>query len=171
MYRCLLGVTVLALSLAGCGKKPTDMVTFVEDDDPQMNAAMDKARTTVGTFLAALQAPKPGQGAFSVKVAFTDGTNTEHMWLAPVSYDGQNFQGTVNNTPQKVKNVKMGDKVKVEPSQKISDWMYVENRRLRGGETLRVLRRRCPRPVRVDFDKSVPFVDPVETPSSKPLPM
>ena len=48
------------------------------------------------------------------------------------------FQGTVNNEPEKVKTVKMGQKVTV--AAKISDWMYVENRKLVGGYTMRVLR-------------------------------
>jgi uncharacterized protein YegJ (DUF2314 family) len=149
---------MLALVIAGCGKKhPADKVTYVSDDDPRMNAAMEKARSTVGTFISALKAPKAGQAAFSVKMAFTDGSATEHMWLTPVNYDGRSFQGTVNNQPEKVKNVTMGQKVTVEPS-KISDWMYVENRKLVGGYTLRVLRDALPPNERAGFDKSVPFV-------------
>ena len=156
--RILATVAVLALGLVGCSKKhPADKVTNVADDDPRMNAAIEQARSSVNTFIAALRSPKAGQSAFSIKMAFTDGGNTEHMWLTPVSYDGTNFQGTVNNEPQKVKNVKMGQKVAVEPS-KISDWMYVENRKLVGGQTLRVLRDALTPAERADFDKSVPFV-------------
>jgi uncharacterized protein YegJ (DUF2314 family) len=149
---------VFALALAGCGKEhPSDEVTYVAAADPRMNAAMEKARSTVGTFIAALQSPNPGQSGFSVKLAFSDGGTVEHMWLAPVSYDGHDFHGTVNNEPEKAKTVKMGDKVTVAPS-KISDWMYVEDRKLVGGYTLRVLRDALSPAERADFDKSVPFV-------------
>jgi uncharacterized protein YegJ (DUF2314 family) len=158
MGRWLAIVAVLTIAVAGCGRKhPADKVTYVAEDDPRMKAGMEKARSSVNTFIAALKLPKPGQSAFSVKMAFTDGTNTEHMWLTPVSYDGKNFQGTVNNEPEKVKNVKLGQRVTVEPS-KISDWMYVENRKLVGGQTLRVLRDALTPAERADFDKSVPFV-------------
>lgn len=158
MGRCLGLVALVALALAGCGKKhPADKVTYVADDDPRMNAAMDKARSTVRTFTAALQSPKAGQSAFSIKMEFTDGGNTEHMWLTPVTYDGTKFTGTVNNEPEKVKSVKMGQEVTV-ASDKISDWMYIENRKLVGGETLRVLRDALTPAERADFDKSVPFV-------------
>jgi uncharacterized protein YegJ (DUF2314 family) len=158
MRRCLALFLVLAVALAGCGKKhPADKVAYVADDDPAMNAAMEKARSNVGTFIAALKSPKAGQSSFSVKMAFTDGTNTEHMWLTLVTFGGTNFQGAVNNEPEKVKAVKLGQKVTV-ARDKISDWMYVENGKLVGGETLRVLRAWLTPTERADFDKSVPFV-------------
>ena len=119
MGRRLGTLIVLALALAGCGKEhPADKVTYVADDDPRMIAAMEKARSTVSTFIAALKSPKPGHSAFSVKSAFTDGDTAEHMWLSPVSYDGNSFHGTVNNKPERVKTVMMGDKVTVAPSKR-----------------------------------------------------
>jgi uncharacterized protein YegJ (DUF2314 family) len=51
----------------------------------------------------------------------------------------------------------MGQKVSVEPA-KISDWMFVEDRKLVGGYTIRVLRDSVPASERAEFDKSVPFV-------------
>src|SRR5438128_2111822 len=130
MGRTLAIVAVLGLLVAGCGKKyPEDKVISVAGDDPRMNAAVEKARSTVSTFIAALKARKAGQSGFSVKMAFSDGKHTEHMWLTPVSYDGRTFHGTVNNEPKNVKGVNMGQKAEVEPSN-ISDWMYVENRKL-----------------------------------------
>lgn len=158
MGRWLGTLSVVTLALAGCGQKhPADKVTYVADDDPRMNAAMEKARATVKSFITALRSPKAGQSAFSIKMSFTDGGNTEHMWLTPVTFDGTKFTGTVNNEPEKVKSVKMGQKVTVAPD-KISDWMYIENRKLVGGETLRVLRAALTPAERADFDKSVPFV-------------
>jgi uncharacterized protein YegJ (DUF2314 family) len=158
MTRWLLIVALSALSLVGCGKKqPVDKVTYVAPDDPRMKAAIEKARSNVNTFIAALQSPKPGQSGFSVKMAFIEGDNTEHMWLTPVRYDGQKFHGTINNEPEKIKSVKLGQKVSIEPSQ-ISDWMYLENRKLKGGETIRALRDAMTPAERADFDKSVPFV-------------
>jgi uncharacterized protein YegJ (DUF2314 family) len=157
MGRWLGTLAIISLAFAGCGKKqPADKVAYVADDDPRMNAAIDKARSTVKTFIAALQSPKAGQAAFTIKMAFTDGGNTEHMWLTPVAFDGTKFAGTVNNEPEYVKSVKLGQKVTVAPD-KISDWMYIENRKLVGGETLRVLRTAMTPAERADFDKSVPF--------------
>jgi uncharacterized protein YegJ (DUF2314 family) len=156
MRRTLLCVVILILAVTGCGRKPKDRVITVDSEDPRMNAAIEQARSTVGTFITALRAPKPTQLSFSVKMAITDGTHTEHMWLAPVSYDGKQFHGTLNNDPETVSNVKIGDKASIEPS-KISDSMYVENGKLVGGYTIRVLRDGLPPGERTEFDRSVPF--------------
>ena len=157
MGRWLVTAAFVALFSAGCGKKqPADNVTYVADGDLRMKAAIDKARAEVKTFLVALKSPKSNQSAFAVKMAFTDGGNTEHMWLSAVSYDGANFRGTVDNDPEKVKTVKIGQKVTVAPG-KISDWMYVENGKLVGGQTLRALRDALTPAERTDFDKGLPF--------------
>jgi hypothetical protein len=59
--------------VAGCRKQPTEIpVTSVPDDDPKMNAAIARARSTMNDFIAALQAPAPSQTAFSIKYAFSD---------------------------------------------------------------------------------------------------
>jgi uncharacterized protein YegJ (DUF2314 family) len=158
MGRHFSALAAIILLIAGCGQQHmADKVTYVADDDPRMNAAIEKARSSVGQFIAALKSPKPGQSAFSIKVPFTDGGKTEHFWLTPVTYDGTNFKGVVDNEPEDVKTVKMGQSVTVAPD-KISDWMYIENRKLVGGETLRVLRETMSPDERADFDKHVPFV-------------
>ena len=157
MARLLAFAAVFVFALGGCSKKqPVDKISYVASDDPRMNAAIDKARSTVKAFIAALNSPKAGQTGFTVKMAFTDRGNTEHMWLTPVAFDGTKFIGTVNNDPEFVKSVKIGQRVTVAP-EKISDWMYVQNGRLVGGETLRVLRAAMTPAERADFDKSVPF--------------
>lgn len=153
-----LGIVLAFVALAGCGKKPNPVpVTQVADDDPAMTAAIEKARATVNTFLAAHKSPKAGQAGFSIKMPFVDGEHTEHMWLTPVTFDGKKFHGVVNNEPEKLKNVKIGDKASIEPA-KISDWMFIENKKLVGGYTLRALRAAMPPAERAAMDKGLPFV-------------
>jgi uncharacterized protein YegJ (DUF2314 family) len=156
------GVLAVAggIVLAGCrgNQYPADRVTAVDENDPRMNAAMDKARATVKSFIAALQSPQPGQSDFTVKMAFTDGSNTEHMWLGSVSYDGNLFHGTVSNVPETVKGVAIGQPARVAPA-KISDWMYRENGKVVGGYTVRVLRETLSPRERADFDQQLQFRD------------
>lgn len=155
--RCISVVGILFLVLVGCEKKDSsDKVTRVSGDDAKMNAAIAKSRATTNTFIAALKSPKPGQVAFSVKKPFVEGEHVEHMWLTDVTFDGSQFTGLIGNEPEVVKNVKIGQKATVSPSE-ISDWMFIENRKLVGGETLRVLRDGLSAAERADFDKSVPF--------------
>jgi uncharacterized protein YegJ (DUF2314 family) len=96
-----------------------------DPNDPRMNAAIAKARATVQQFIDALKTPKPSYYGFSVKMAFTEGNATEHMWLMPISFDGTQFHGTVNNKPEKLTNVAVGQKVAVAPAE-ITDWMYID---------------------------------------------
>ena len=156
MRRTFAVVAILALCLACNKKHSADKVTYVADDDPRMNAAIDKARTTVNNFIVALKSRKAGQTQFSVKMAVTDGKHVEHMWLFPVTFDGKRFRGPINNDPELVKHVKIDQEMSVDSSQ-ISDWMYVENGKLVGGHTLRVLRDAMSSAERAEFDRSVPF--------------
>jgi uncharacterized protein YegJ (DUF2314 family) len=157
MLRTVATLLVLVAAASGCGGSSTrDKVIYVADNDAKMNAAIENARATVDTFTAALKSPKPDQGSFAVKYPCRDGKTTEHMWLSPVRFDGTKFIGTVNNDPQDVSNVKIGDEVSVEPA-KISDWMFVENGKLVGGYTLRVLRDAMSPVERAEFDRSVGF--------------
>ncbi|MDB5313335.1 MAG: hypothetical protein JWO38_7537 [Gemmataceae bacterium] len=157
-----IGLLLVAVTaVAGCGKtgssEPPGNFTVVADDDPRMNAAIEKARAEVGKFTAALRSPKARQSGFSVKVPIADGGQTEHMWLSDVRFDGQKFRGKINNDPQMVSKVKLGDEITAEAA-KISDWMYLENRKLVGGYTIRVLREALPADKRAEFDKGLPFV-------------
>jgi uncharacterized protein YegJ (DUF2314 family) len=155
--RLIMSAAVLAALFCGCGKsEPVDRVTYVKDDDPKMNTAMEKARSTVQTFITALKAPQKDQVGFAVKKGFKDGDKTEHMWVSPVVFDGANFRGKVNNDPNIVTNVKNGQAVTIGPDE-LSDWMFIDGNKLVGGETLRVLRDSLPAGERAAFDKSVPF--------------
>jgi len=152
MRRFAIPVLVLAVFM-GCKK---GSVKNVSADDSQMNAAIANARGSVNSFIAALQAPNPNRMDFGIKMAFTQGQHTEHMWLDDVTYDGKRFHGILKNQPEKVRNVRYGQRVFVAPSQ-ISDWMYVENGKLVGGYTIRVLRDAMSPRERAEFDKSVSF--------------
>jgi uncharacterized protein YegJ (DUF2314 family) len=154
--RCaILGVVLVTVASTGCGNQAAG-ITYVAPDDPQMQAAINKARATVPQFVRALRSPGRTRSGFAVKAPFSDGRKEEHIWLSPVTYDGKTFRGTVNNEPVDVKTVRFGQQVEVEPA-RISDWMYTDNKNLVGGFTLRVIRERMSERERADFDRGVPF--------------
>lgn len=148
----------------GDARKPGDIVerrgqpavVHVSDDDNAVNRAMDEARATVDQFIAALNSPQPSQQAFSVKLLVSDGQHGEHMWVAPVRFDQGKFYGQINNVPERVRGVKLGDEVSVSANE-ISDWMFVDRGRLIGGYTIRVLRDGLGAAEKRQFDRSVPF--------------
>jgi uncharacterized protein YegJ (DUF2314 family) len=110
----------------------------VDQHNHAMKRAVHQARRTVGVFIQAVQHPVAGQYDFEVKKPFRQGDVVEHLWLSDVSFRGNRFHGHVDNAPRKIKGLKMGDRVSVNPNE-ISDWAFVENGRLVGGYTIRVL--------------------------------
>ena len=111
----------------------------VNDDDRQLEHAVRHARRTVGQFITALQTLPPNSRDFQVKKLFVakDGT-AEHIWLADVKFTGNRFVGVVDNRPNKIAGLKLGDREAVNPDE-LTDWSYVQNGKLVGGYTIRVL--------------------------------
>jgi len=152
-------VLLALLSGPGCGRLlggRGDDTVAVSADDARMNAAIEKARSSLDSFIAALSAPKPSQSEFSVKVRVEDGKRVEHMWVNPVRYENGKFTGVINNDAELVRTVKLGDTIHAEKPE-ISDWMYVEDGKLVGGYTIRVLRDQMGDAERREMDKSLPF--------------
>ena len=143
-------------------------VIYIPDNLPEMSLAIEKARSTVDQFISALETPKSAQTNFSVKLPVVDGDKVEHMWVLPVRYQEDCFFGTINNEPDKVSTVKVGDEVSIAKNE-ISDWMYVDNGRLVGGFTLRVLRKHMSEEERKDVDEQSPFVIADDINPDKPL--
>jgi uncharacterized protein YegJ (DUF2314 family) len=110
----------------------------IKNHDVAMRDAVHTARKTVRTFITALQHPSTTQRDFEVKKPFVQGTEKEHIWLSDVTFSGNRFHGRVDNNPLKIKGLKLGDRVSVNPDE-ISDWAYVDNGDLVGGYTIRVL--------------------------------
>ena len=111
---------------------------FPVSDNAEMDKAVQAARDSVDTFIAAIKTPKAGQRSFTVKKPFKDGDKVEHIWLSDATFDGTKFSGRVDNDPVDVKNVTMGQTASVAKGE-LSDWFYIDNGKLVGGYTIRVL--------------------------------
>lgn len=136
-------------------RKDQPDVMDVKAEDDGMNWAMEKARLTLHYFEKCLRSPKSGQMYFSVKVKIEDGGRVEHIWLTQPSFDDEgNLFGIVGNEPIDVKTVSLDQKIGIE-RKLLSDWMIMENGRLIGGYTIRVLRDKLTGPALKNFDKSL----------------
>jgi uncharacterized protein YegJ (DUF2314 family) len=113
-----------------------DSVVGVAADDAQMNAAIARARSEVDRVIKALAAGRD----VSVKLAVREGSQVEHFWLSDVTYSTatESFSGKIDNDPDTVRSVVLGQKVSVRKGE-ITDWLYVEGGRMYGNYTLRVL--------------------------------
>jgi len=156
----LLGVLMVLLT-AGCGdgssrSKKDDHVTAVKSEDAELNAAISKAQSTLTNFIATLISPKANQKYFLVKGKFTSGDNVEHIWVADVAYDGKVFRGVIANEPEKIRGLSFKEPVEVQPTQ-VSDWMFIQDGKLVGGYTSRVLRDRMTAQERRELDAKIPY--------------
>lgn len=113
-------------------------ITEVSANDSEMSAAIAKARSTLPAFYARLKHPGPGETDFSLKVKFTEGEDTEHIWVSELQGPPGKMTGTINDTPEYVHSLKLGQRVPI-PGDKISDWLYILNGKMVGNATLRAL--------------------------------
>jgi uncharacterized protein YegJ (DUF2314 family) len=116
---------------------PFPAVLGIADDDPRMVAAVEEARRRWPEFVAAFEERQAEQN-FAVKAAFSDGENTEFMWLQVSAVEGEMIYGVLDNDPVDVQNVACGDRVRVRID-KLNDWVYRNGDALHGGFTIKVL--------------------------------
>ena len=108
-----------------------------------MTAAIAQARATLPQYWQLFEHPENGETNFSLKVKITDGTKIEHFWAVDIEQKDGAILGTIDNDPEVVKTVKMGDHIHIQ-EQDISDWGYVRNGKMFGKYTLRVILNRLP---------------------------
>lgn len=113
----------------------------VDPDDPEMNAAMARARSTVDGFVRRLPGMRFEGAFFTIKVPLTENGETEHVWINEPEFDGERFTGYIASVPVSLASWSYGDRVTV-ALDGISDWVAVANGTLYGGFTLHVLRPR-----------------------------
>lgn len=124
----------------------------VTADDAEMKEAINTANQTLEQFNEALMSQNPDFGYFALKVRFDAPNGREHIWASDIVIKGNKYFGVVNNLPENTTEVKIGDTIQIN-NNNISDWMYVDSNRLRGGFTLRLLRKRMTELERKQFDE------------------
>ena len=147
LANCLAGAALAcACTIAPAQQANSDRVVHVATNDPEMTAAIAHVQKTLPGFLTLASNPPVGTEGYKLKVAVTDANGTEHFWVAPFQAVGGVFRGAINNTPQVVRNVKLGQVIEFEQAH-ISDWGYVRDGKQIGSFTVCVLFSRMPKAV------------------------
>jgi uncharacterized protein YegJ (DUF2314 family) len=135
---------------------PRNPIFEVDAKDPEMRAAMMKARAEIEHFITVVQ---EGQDSMaSVKVPISEKGRTEHFWINDLTYQKDEFSGLIDNDPQIVTSVCAGQRVKVNKAD-ISDWLYFNSDgRMVGNYTLRVLLHRMPSEQAQDLKRELQWV-------------
>jgi uncharacterized protein YegJ (DUF2314 family) len=142
--------TALAQSLVD--KAERDQTVSVPDSDPLMARAMSKARETLPGFLNIASHPTPGSEGFSVKIAVHEGDAVEYFWITPFARSGERFSGRLNNQPETVRSVALGQMITFSQNE-IVDWMYMDGKRMMGNYTARAMLQNASPAERAEFKK------------------
>ena len=118
-------------------------VINVPDDDAEMTAAIASARASLPSFWDEMAKPKAGEDSFALKVRITDAGKSEHFWIVDVAREGPKLSGRINNDPEIVGNVAMGQRYEFSEAD-ITDWMFMRNGKIVGNATMRPLLKRMP---------------------------
>lgn len=122
----------------------------LEEIDPEMDDAVQVAKNTMKDFDVAIKNPENEN--FALKVRFEHEGGGEFIWLTAIERVEGVYYGEVANSPYSVKELKLGERIRIE-REKIADWMFSSRGRLVGGFTIRVLRNRMTEPEREAFDR------------------
>jgi len=115
-------------------KTHQDQIAEVSSNDPDMDAAVRKAKTTLPEFIALIRAPRRTMTNYAVKVRISDQNGNEFFWVGRPREKNGHFIGRINNVPRLVKNVQQDQLISFKQSD-ILDWLYVENDRMVGNFT------------------------------------
>ncbi|MBE9608300.1 YegJ family protein [Chitinilyticum piscinae] len=161
-----IGQALLALTLGltlGCAtanaksisqRAADDEVTHMSHDDPAMRRAMAKAKATLDDFLLRAAQPASGTHSYALKVAISDGRNTEYFWFGDFTGKGKQFSGILNNEPRLIKGLRSGQTLSFKREQ-IVDWTYMDDKqhRMFGNFTACALLTREPAEEAAQFQK------------------
>lgn len=155
-------VLVTLLLVAGCKqareRDPGEIVkragqsdvVYVDDDDVDMEAAIARAKASLGDFFKELSAPRP-ETQYLAKVQFESGASTEFIWLQNLTFDSGLLYGTAGNEGVDVA-VKRGERYVAE-EKRVVDWIAVSNGKYRGGFTVTLMRDRATPEERARMDE------------------
>lgn len=131
-------------------------IVRIKGDDGEMNKAIELANKNFGQFDSVFSRNDTTVMALAIKMRFGTTDGGEHIWITDISKKGNHYYGVVGNLPESTKEVSLGDTVKIAKAQ-ISDWMYIQNGKLKGGYTIRALRNQLSDAEKRTFDEENGF--------------
>ena len=117
-------------------KAERDELRHMAREEPAMRRALERARTTLDNFLKEASVPAEGTSSHALKIAVSDGKNTEYVWVTRFSSNGSTFTGHLGVGSRLVKKYKFDEKIAFDREQ-IVDWTYIDtkNQRMVGNFT------------------------------------
>ena len=137
MFARPLAALVLALALAVPTVAEDQVIDFAKSD-PEMNAAIAKARASLPEFWERYADPTANETDFALKLGIQGDDGAEHFWCNQIEGNADAATCVIANEPVRVHTVAYGERVAVDPAI-ISDWLYYRDDKIVGAETIRVM--------------------------------
>jgi len=135
-----------------------DNIIYFDEDDKEMNYAIETAQFTLNHFENALLSNDTNLGYFSLKVSYQAFDCVEHIWVSDVYLQDNEFYGYVDSEPQYIDKIKLGDILEINKNN-ISDWLYYDYEKgvYYGGYTIIVIKNRLSKKERKEggFDEMI----------------
>jgi uncharacterized protein YegJ (DUF2314 family) len=127
MQKGMLGLMLCAAFAANAApvadKAKEDKLVFMRSEEPAMKRAFETGRATLDGFLRKASAPEQGTSKYALKVALSEGQNTEFFWVRDFQWADGQFTGTLANEPRMVKKYTSGQRIKF-GRELVVDWTY-----------------------------------------------
>jgi len=149
-----------AVLLFSCEKssEPPDVTTVpVYQDDREITRIAEDARNTLPVFFRYLTSAGAGKNCY-VKYPFMadedSDVDREQIWLTNIQFSNGKYFGVLVNAPRYLTGMKRGDRV-IFDMETITDWMYVREGKITGGESIKYLLGRIPEEQRNDREREL----------------
>ena len=146
---------VLLLSCEKSSETPVVATMSVYQDDMEIQRIAEDARNTLPVFFRHLA--RAGRDCY-VKYPFAadgdGGIDREQVWLTDIQFSSGRYFGVIANAPRHLSGMNRGDRV-VFDMDAITDWMYVRDGKITGGESIKYLLEKIPESRRSDRERKL----------------
>jgi uncharacterized protein YegJ (DUF2314 family) len=142
---------VTAFAWFSCGRRELNAgfksIAQAENDDPILRTIALGAQERLAEFTRKLRNPADDEYNFQVKYPFASDPGSEytheHLWIKDIEFKDGKFHGTLSNSPLYIQGLALGDRVEFFLDD-ISDWMYMKQGRIQGGQSIKYLIEKIP---------------------------
>jgi len=156
-----MGLFLLCAVLLFSCEKPADSpeitVMQVYQDDGEIARIAEDARNTLTVFFRYLTRAGSSNDCY-VKYPFLADDDSvvdrEQVWLTNIQFSNGRYFGVLTSTPRYLGGMKKGDRV-IFDMEAITDWMYVRDGKIIGGESIKYLVEKIPEDQRNDRNREL----------------
>jgi len=129
--------------------RPPSPAIEIGQNDKEIERIADNARRALPIFFRNLARPEKWANNFYVKYPLSSDDGSvepkvrEQVWLGNIRFKNNSYYGTLANTAKSIDSRKKGDTIIIN-TDKITDWMYVQDGKIIGGQSIKYLLEKIP---------------------------